>query len=432
MINPEIKVGFDVTWMNAKNTGGGIYQYAERLITALAKHTNIGITAIISENSGEWFKSIQEHPNFKAILLKDSISFLEVLEKEKINVVHTPVQRHRHFTVRVPLITTLHDLQHFHLADFFTDKEIQFRNLYYKKSAEFSERIIVSFKHIKDDVQKFYDISPDKIDVCPLGIDNPVELKKYELPAIKKKYNLPESYLFYGANTWKHKNHISLIQALKAVHGYGKKISLVCTGQKCDDFFPEIVKEVKKHDLQEYVNFLGYIPGNEMMLIMSNAALVVIPTLYEAGSFLLLEAMKYGVPVICSNVTSLPEQIGDERFVFDPNDIEQIASIISCMLNDEQLRLKNIDNSRKQINNLKWEAKVAAYISSYEKAIDGFYRKRNDKFSVDYVDSYDFFINEYYLNNIRKLQKTINSLRNSFSWRITAPLRKLQRLFLFK
>jgi glycosyltransferase involved in cell wall biosynthesis len=428
MINPEIKVGFDVTWMNAKNTGGGIFQYAERLITALAKHTNIGITAIISENSGDWFKSIQEYPNFKAVLLKDSISFLEVLERDKINVVHTPAQLHRHFTVRVPMITTLHDLQHFHFPDFFTDKEIQFRNLYYKKSAEFSERIIVSFKHVKEDVQKFYDISPDKIDVCSLGTSPPITLNKSELPAIKKKYNLPENYLFYGANTWKHKNHINLIQALKIVHEYGKKISLVCTGQKREDFFPEIVKEIKKHDLQEYVIFLGYIPENEMMLIMSNAALVVIPTLYEAGSFPLLEAMKYGVPVICSNVTALPDQIGDKRFIFDPNNIEQISSMINLMLKDEQLCKENIVNSKKQTNNLKWETKVSGYVESYERAIEGFESKRADKFFIDYVSNYDFFINKYYQHKNNLLQEQLNSLHNSLIWRLSLPLRKLLRL----
>ncbi|MFM6269887.1 MAG: glycosyltransferase, partial [Dolichospermum sp.] len=86
--------------------------------------------------------------------------------------------------------------------------------------------------------------------------------------------------------------------------------------------------------------------------LYKNCALVVVPTLYEAGSFPLLEAMFLEVPVICSSVTSLPETIGDSRFIFDPLNIEEMGNLIVNMLNDEPLRMANIKNNQARIEKL--------------------------------------------------------------------------------
>ena len=67
------------------------------------------------------------------------------------------------------------------------------------------------------------------------------------------------------------------------------------------------------------------------------------PTLYEAGSFPLMESILMGIPVVCSNVTSLPETIGDNQFVFDPNNINDIAEKIIKIWDDENYRADNLD-----------------------------------------------------------------------------------------
>jgi glycosyltransferase involved in cell wall biosynthesis len=85
-----------------------------------------------------------------------------------------------------------------------------------------------------------------------------------------------------------------------------------------------------------------------LLWLYRNAALVVIPTEYEAGSYPLLEAMMLGAPVICSNVTSLPDAIEDKRFVFDPYDENALAALIQSMLANEPLRADNIANGLRQ------------------------------------------------------------------------------------
>ncbi len=98
--------------------------------------------------------------------------------------------------------------------------------------------------------------------------------------------------------------------------------------------------------LEEEVKFLGIIPESDLISLYKLTKLVVIPTLYEAGSAPLYEAMRYGTPVICSNVTSLPETIGNDEFIFDPENVEEIAGKIKLGLSDSDFRKRNVDNSK--------------------------------------------------------------------------------------
>jgi glycosyltransferase involved in cell wall biosynthesis len=327
------------------------------------------------------------------------------------------------------MISTLHDLQHFYYPEFFSKEEIAFRNIYYKKSAEFSERIVVSFEHVKDDIVHYFNIPSEKIDVCPLGFDNhkDKDLDQNRFPEIRRKYKLPAKYLFYSANTWKHKNHIRLIKALKLVHEqYGHKIALVCTGEKYDNYFPKIEETIHQSNLSEFVNFTGYIPEEDTHLLLKNAALSIIPTLYEAGSFPLMEAMFYNVPVICSNVTSLPQTIGDRRFLFDPWDTEQMAEKITDMLKDKKLIDENRENSRKRVRESGWDRVVLNFVDSYTKAIKDF---RQDKAVSDLkmqMQNYELLMNKIIEREEGKIK---NELLRSTSWKATKPLRFINSFF---
>ncbi len=412
-------VGFDVTWMDKENKSGGVFQYAFRLISSLVEHTDTQMVAIIGHSGKGIFEHLKANKNFREVLIETPFSLRDIVEAEKIDVLHTPVQSFPNLTFSVPMITTLHDLQHFHFPEFFLEEEIESRNFFYKLSAEFAERVIVSFQHVKDDIVKFYGITAEKIDVCPLGSIIPKPIKDIKFMGIKKKYRIPERYLFYSANTWRHKNHINLIKALKILHErHGLKISLVCTGQKYPDFYPEIETEINNLGLGRYVNFLGYIPEEDVKVLLQNATLAIIPTLYEAGSFPLMEAMAYEVPVICSNVTSLPDTIGDQRFVFDPRDVEQIADKAAMMLKDEKLRDDNRENSRTRVVEGGWDKAVPIFLAAYSRAIEGFNHNKDVNVSKTRMQIYEVFTN---------MQK--DAIINSLSWRLTTPLRGMVSFF---
>ena len=414
-------IGFDLTWMKVENNFGGVYQYAFRIVSAIVEHTNLNVVVIVAPAGKKIFEGFIGRKNFNEVVLGPIDSFLEIIEAHKIDVLHTPIQRFFNLTFSIPSITTLHDLQHFHYPEFFTPVEIEQRDFFYRLSAKVSERVIVSFQHVKDDIIKFYDIPADKIDVCPLGFDEPKKIDDSAFTDIRNKYHVPESYLFYSANTWRHKNHISLIQALKILHEkYKLNISLISTGQQEPSYFPELQREMDRLKINEYVNFTGYIPEGDVKILLKNASLAVIPTLYEAGSFPLMEAMAYGVPVICSNVTSLPNTIGDSRFVFDPNNPEEIASKIVEMLTDKNLIEANRENSKKRVADDGWDKVANIFANSYQRAVDGFAQKTS--MFPSFKESIKSF-EQLSGAKTKELKAERDALLNSLSWKVTAPLR---------
>ena len=395
MIKDKLNICFDVTWMRSKNEFGGGFQYSELLINALVKYTQLNVNCLVGKGEDCIFEGLKQYSNFKIFIYDDNpASFYRIAKREKFDLIHAPIQIYTSNFFSIPMVATIHDLQHYYFPQYFSKEEISCRKNY-KTVAEASERIIVSYAHIKRDIIKYFDISSNKIDICPIGLDISHKIDVSRWPAIKKKYKLPQKYLLYCANTWRHKNHLNLIRALKIVHKkYHLKISLICTGQKYHDYFPIIFKEIKKNKLAKFVKFLGYIPEEDKLLILNKATLAVIPTLYEAGSFPLIEAMSYGIPVICSNVTSLPDQIGDNRYLFNPYSVEEIAAKINLMLKDKKMRSENILNSQKKCHQLRWHNTVWQFIECYKKSIDSF-RKRNFSPIVNFKDWKEYIYKPY-------------------------------------
>ncbi|MBD2178834.1 glycosyltransferase family 4 protein [Pseudanabaena sp. FACHB-1998] len=273
-----------------------------------------------------------------------------------IDLLHVPYQVSLYNQLRYPLITTMHDVQELHYPEFFTPQERAARAGYYWQSLESSSAVVVSFEHVKKDLIKYFRLPSEKIKVCPPPYSK-IKLSppnKEEYIVYQNKYNEWQDFVLYPAQTWEHKNHLSLIRALELIFCQtGKTVHLICTGKKNSDFFSKIENYLESSPISKLIHFMDIVPESELHWLYQNCSLVVIPTLYEAGSFPLLEAMSLEVPVICSSVTSLPETIADTRFVFEPLNIEQIANLILQLLSNSDLRYANIENGKKQISRLK-------------------------------------------------------------------------------
>lgn len=406
-----MKVGIFVYFI-PEGKSGGVQQYSQQLVYALSKYVDFEVVVFCSEGNKELFGRYKNN-RVSVIVLPKRCKYLRMLTnnryirqsqffsklsevmfynkyslkimgwlgdyknmiENKVDVIHFPYQALDRYSFKIPTLISLHDLQHKIYPEFFTETEIKKRDIYYKKSAELCTRIIVSFGHVRDDIVKFYKIPSGKIDVCGLGYDKNNKVNVGKFSEITRKYGIPEEYLLYPAVTWKHKNHINLINALKILHDkYGKKMHLVCTGQKTEFNF-EIEKEINKLGLKDYVVFTNYLPEQEFQVLLKKAKAVVIPTLYEAESIPLIEAMAFETPVICSNATVLPEQIGNDKFVFNPNDPEDMAEKMHKIIDDAYFRDENIKNSIIQIENLSWNKKINNFVSSYKLALEDFRNK---------------------------------------------------------
>jgi len=308
----------------------------------------------LSSNAVALYRNRFKRPNHLKFLSKLSVllnPYRKYVIRSEIDLLHVPFQYSPIYDADVPVIITMHDIQEYHYPEYFTASQKLHRKINNINAINESDHIIVSFDHIKNDLVKYFDVKENKISICPPPFAEDWFLSDKITPeeTLNNKYELSKRFLLYPAATWKHKNHINLINAVAKLIEKGLDIELICTGNKTA-YHQTIEEEIKKLNLEGNAKFLGIVPEEDLIGLYKTASLVVIPTLYEAGSGPLYEAMRYSSPVICSNVTSLPETMGNDNFIFDPNRIDEMVLLIKRMLSYENLRQKNISNSIERIN----------------------------------------------------------------------------------
>jgi len=266
------------------------------------------------------------------------------------DVLYVPMQFSPVYHLRIPVITTLHDVQELHYPEFFSSGERMHRAINTKKAAELSDRVIVSFDHVKNDLLKFFEIAEEKISVCmpPANLSWFLSEEISNEDKVRAKYSIRGDFLLLPAATWRHKNHTAVIKAIKMLKEEGVNIGFVSTGNKTG-YYSEIEKLYNDLGLNGQVVFPGIIDESDLIALYRAAKLVVIPTLYEAGSGPLFEAFKYGAPVICSNVTSLPDTMRNPEYIFDPTDVESIANLIRKALTDPKFLQENIEHGKRRL-----------------------------------------------------------------------------------
>lgn len=272
-----------------------------------------------------------------------------------IDLLHFPCQTPYLYDLPYPFVVTMHDVQELHYPEFFTPEDRSFRAKYYLNSLKSASSVIVSFNHVKLDLIKYFNLSEARVFVCPLPYKHIKLNSPAEQQAVKyaEKYASLDSFILYPAKTWQHKNHLCLIKAIEMIKNrYDHSVHLVCTGQKTSFYYDAIKPYLDTSPVTNQFHFTGVLAETELFWLYNKCALVVIPTMYEAGSFPLLEAMYLDVPVICSSVTSLPETIGDLRFVFDPLDVDGMSQLIYRMLAGDELCAINKMNSRARVKQL--------------------------------------------------------------------------------
>jgi glycosyltransferase involved in cell wall biosynthesis len=272
----------------------------------------------------------------------------------------------------VPSIYHPHDLQHRHLPQFFTPRELVKRDSMLRSFCEQARLVSVTSSWVKRDVMREYHLPDDKVAVVPLtGALGayPTPAAK-DLSATKKKFELPDAFAFYPAQTWPHKNHLALLEALALLRErHNVVVPLVCSGHQTDHY-AVIQKRAAELNLTTQVRFVGFVSPLELQALYRLARCVVIPTLFEAASGPLNEAFQAGAPAACSNVTSLPEQAGDSALVFDPRRPEDIADKVHRLWTDQALRQTLAERGRANVARFTWPNTARHFRAWYRKLTD--------------------------------------------------------------
>ena len=289
------------------------------------------------------------------------------IERARFDLVHFPTQSA--FLTNVPSIYHPWDLQHLHLPQYFTPEQVRKRETEYRAFCAQARLVSVASRWQKLDLIKQYGLAEDKVCVvaaAPVVSAYPTPTDE-DLGQARRKFSLPARFVFYPAQTWPHKNHLGLLEALALLREReGLAVPLVSSGKK-NDFYAEIERRAKELGLETQVSFLGFVSPLELQSLYRLCRAMIFPTLFEGFGMPLVEAFEAGAPVACSNVTSLPEQAGDAALVFDPRSTEETADALRRLWTDDELCRSLVARGRERVRAFTWERTARTFRAHYRR-----------------------------------------------------------------
>jgi glycosyltransferase involved in cell wall biosynthesis len=221
-------------------------------------------------------------------------------------------------------------------------------------------RVLTVSESSKRDILRFVGIPAAKIDVIPNAFDErfSVEPREEDVVRVRERYQLQDEFVLYAGNVKPHKNLERLIEAFRLVRDRGlDHVKLVVIGDQISKY-AALRRAVHRHQLHQYVRFLGYVSEETLAVMYRLAAVFVFPSLYEGFGLPPLEAMASGTPVVTSNVSSLPEVAGDAALLVDPYEPAAIADAMYRVLTDKPLRQGLRARGLQRAAQFSWEASV--------------------------------------------------------------------------
>ncbi|MGE5510780.1 MAG: glycosyltransferase family 4 protein [Bacteroidota bacterium] len=289
------------------------------------------------------------------------------LESLGCDVVHFPTQ-FAFMLCAVPSVYNPHDLQHLHYPQFFSPADLVLRETFYPAGCRYAKAVIVNSQWVKDDVVRHYNVSPSKVHVVPEASPTQLmpEASVEDAARVRERYDLSADFALYPATTWPHKNHLRLFEALAYLRDRrGLVVQLVCTGTRHERSWPQIEAKLSQLGLTDQVRFLGFVPDEDLRGLYRLATCLVLPTLFEANSLPVFEAWHAGLPVASSNVTALPEQIGEAGLLFDPLDPTAIGDALARLFTEAPLRAELRDKGHRRLADFDWTRTAKAYRAIY-------------------------------------------------------------------
>ena len=370
----KMLIGFDGTLLDSE-TGIGYYSY--NLLQSIsdfsvARWFKVFVSPKVSKKI-DFLKKFSILPTYSKIRLYHSNwHVLKTILKEKLTLYHSVDN------ITLPLIKlckyviTVHDLVPILYPNTVSKLHTLSYYLCFRRITEIADIIITVSENTKRDLIRLFKVPEEKIRVIYNGYDKKtfrIVDESEAIARIKLKYKIDTpSYLLYVGALEPKKNLGRLIDAyyelIKTNRDLRNNYKLVIVGKKAW-MYKDIFKEVKRLGIESYIIFTGFVPQEDLVYLYNGAKLFLFPSIYEGFGLPVLEAMACGVPVVTSNISSLPEITGDAALLVNPLDPKEITKAILRLLYDEQLYLRLKQNGLKQAQKFSWERCAYETLEAY-------------------------------------------------------------------
>jgi len=284
-----------------------------------------------------------------------------LLRDMNVNLLFCPFTAPTFFELGTPIVCTIYDLQYKTYSEFFAAEDVAHREHTFLEACRKATVLTAISDYSRNSAIAHGKLDPKSIRTIYLRMAQRIVPEAPQDLDILDRFKLvPYRYLMYPANFWRHKNHEMLLTAFSmACHdGLAADIKLVCTGAP-GERQEWLMKAAQAMDLGPRVIFPGYLPHVELGMLMGSCLGVVFPSLYEGFGLPVIEAMAAGVPVACSDRTSLPEVAADAAILFDPRVPTDISQAIISLAENAALRERLIQAGLQRANEFSDSTRMA-------------------------------------------------------------------------
>jgi glycosyltransferase involved in cell wall biosynthesis len=296
------------------------------------------------------------------------------------DLVHIPLNRVPLLMIQ-PYVVTVHDLTNLFVEwEDHSRLRLQLRRYRFIRGLTRASRVIAVSEATRKDVEQLAGVAPHRLrlvynapDPGFLAPDGPGAAD--ERRRIMERYQIQYPFLLYAGNIRRHKNIPRLVEAFAVVreqlatHPVYHDLRLVIIGDTISQF-PAVRQSVIRSRVEQVVRFLGFVPFETLRCFYQSAAAFVFPSRYEGFGLPPLEAMACGAPVVTSNVSSLPEVVGDAAILVNPENVFDIVRGIRDALLDETLRASLICRGREQASRFSWSRTAHQVLEIYREAAE--------------------------------------------------------------
>jgi glycosyltransferase involved in cell wall biosynthesis len=269
----------------------------------------------------------------------------------------------------IPTVLTVHDLVYHLFPAYHKRLNYWFLNAAMPLFVRRASALITVSESSKRDLIRLYGVPADKITVvyeAASALFQPASAA--QIAASRARYGLPERYLIALGTIEPRKNLIRLVSALRTLRQQDPQLALVIVGRS-GWLYQDFYQELEELDDPRAVLLPGYVPDEQLPAVLSGATALVLASLYEGFGLPILEAMACGTPVVCSNVSSMPELGGSAARYFDPQDTGQMAETIAAVLRDGDLRAEMRQRGLEQAARFSWQRAARETLDVYKRAI---------------------------------------------------------------
>jgi glycosyltransferase involved in cell wall biosynthesis len=366
-----MKIGINLTRINGENISGiGIYSI---VIAKLICESNKDTLVFLNRSSLKFFSGygkniviVPEIKNKLIYLLWLQIFFPILLLRHKIDILFNPAF-YTLWLSPAKQFTTVHDCAILKYPEYLNKlSSIYFYFNYYITRSR-ADRVIADSNFIKDELIREFKFPKDKISVIYPALPKSTAINNMPELGFSPQVNIGMPYFVFIGNSRPRKNLVGLLEAFSIFNEDNPGYILVLIGLK-DGRFIDLESAVKRLGIADNIVRLGYVSDMDKVNVLSKAEALLFPSLYEGFGFPVLEAQSLGVPVITSNMSSLPEVSGEGALFVNPFEPRDIARGMGALIKDCELRRRLIKAGYVNLNRFSWENTVMEILKLMEEA----------------------------------------------------------------